>query len=177
MHNLIVGISNSGKSNLAKSICAMKKKLDNVCVIYDPTKSSGWRSSCKFSSPEKFLNYIDSVNSANVFIDEAKSLWDYDQKLADKLLYRGRHRGLLVFLICQRGKGMIPPNARNMCSRVFAFKQNYADAKDLAESFSDILLTASSLKIGEYVYSNGFDEYSGFLDYKNYPPEIILNKT
>ncbi len=41
MHNLIVGITGSGKNTLAK-IFTKRLESKETIVVYDPTKSEGW---------------------------------------------------------------------------------------------------------------------------------------
>ena len=89
-----------------------------------------------------------------MFIDEARSLWDYDADRANALVYQGRHRGLLFFILAQRAK-MIPPNARNQCSKVIAFRQSDDDAK-LLSSFNDALIKCNQLQSLEYIITDGF---------------------
>lgn len=173
MHTLTVGNSGTGKSNLMKRLALEFEKQGRDVIVYDPLAATGWPlSATKFSSPEKFLDYIKTAKSAHVFIDEAKTLWDFDQKQADQILFRRRHQGLLVHLIAQRTR-MVPPNARNQCSRVFAFKQQKDDAITLAEEYTGELLQCARLEKGEYIASDGFSAHFFRLDYsRGLPPEI-----
>jgi len=169
MHTLIVGNSGTGKTNLVKSIV---NNSDKDVIVYDPLSSAGWcDKAIKFSSASKFFNYLDSAQNAYVVIDEGKTLWDENPKEADKLLYRRRHQGLLVFAIAQRTR-MIPPNARNQCSKVFAFKQQKDDAMTLGEEYDPALYDCMKLEKGECIASDGFTVQNFVLDYSTYPPLI-----
>ncbi len=169
MHNLVVGISNSGKTNLCKVIA--RSNPDKEIVVFDPLKSGGWGTAKCFSTIEAFSNYLDSHNSAIVFIDEAKLVFDEDKKLGEKWLYQYRHKGYLIYLIAQRAK-MIPPNARNMCSSVFAFKQKPEDCKLLAEEYGEEFLNLHKLKPLEFIYSNGFETKNGLIKFDNSTPTV-----
>lgn len=163
MHTLIVGINKSGKSKLAMSFAA--RKDGEHIVVFDPTRSDGWPTgSMKFSDPEAFLDYIEEAESKYVFIDEAKTLWDFDKDRAEALVYRGRHRGLYLFLIAQRTR-MISPNGRNMCTRIFAFKQQKADAKVLADEYGEIMLTVQHVEPLQFVFTDGHKYQTGYLDF------------
>lgn len=168
MHKLIVGNSGTGKSNLCKRFALNQSA--NVS-IYDPLQSTGWRdNSQKFSDPDKFFSYIRTLQNSYVFIDEAKTLWDADQREADKILYKRRHQGLLIFLIAQRTR-MVPPNARNQCSTVYAFKQQKHDADILADEYHDLLANTRTLQPGQFIASDGFSAQLYQLDYsQTFPP-------
>ena len=171
MHVLIVGISYSGKSNFAKRLAAQQKSV----IVFDPLKSTGWPSHAqKFSDPNHFLKFIATAQNAHVFVDESKLLWDADPKEADRLLYNRRHQGLLIYLIAQR-TNMIPPNGRNMCSRVFAFKQQKFDADILAQEKTPEFKQLPQIEKNHFIGSDGFKTQFYYLDYTNgLPPEIRI---
>ena len=105
-------------------------------------------------------------------MDECATLWDFDEKRANELVYRGRHRGLLFTLLAQRTR-MIRPNARNQCSRIYAFRQQYDDARVLAQEYSAEFLNCVNLPDGECIAAQGLDVQRLRLDYSSYPPSII----
>lgn len=171
MHVLIVGNSNSGKSWLARSLAA---RTDAAAIVFDPTMARGWPTSArKFSDPEAFFDYVEHATNAYVFIDEAATLWDYDEERADALVYRGRHRGLLIFLIAQRSR-MVRPNARNQCSRVYAFRQQLDDAKVLAAEYHETLLETTDLAPVHCIATDGFKSQRLKLDFGQSPPSIAV---
>lgn len=165
MHVLTVGISFSGKTVLNKFLA--EKYKDNNVIVFDPVKSSGWpESATKFSSAKKFLEHLETASDAYVFVDEAKILWDFDSKLADKALYSRRHQGLLFFLIAQRIR-MVPPNARNMCTTIYAFRQQQKDAEILKDEYHDDFIACRNLINGEFlIYHKGILQ-PGHLDFDN----------
>lgn len=165
VHRLIVGQSMSGKTNLAKHIAG---GFSGDVLVFDPVKSCGWPTDAmKFSDPEKFLKHAIKATTCAVFIDEAKLLWDYDTRRADRLLYQKRHDGLLVHLIAQRAK-MIRPNARDQCATLYAFKQSREDVDILKGNFGEALEAANTLKKGEFIVSDGFSAQRFALDYSKY---------
>lgn len=174
MHNLIVGVTQSGKTNLCKAIARSLGGLS--IVVFDPLKSRGWPEHAeKFHTPAAFLLRVETLTSAHVFIDEGKTLWDTDPKRADTLLYRRRHQGLSVFLMAQRAK-MIPPNARSQCAKVFAFKQQIEDAKTLADEYGAALRLVTNHQQGEFTVSDGFSHQTGELDYSGGAiPTIVMH--
>jgi hypothetical protein len=174
VHNLIVGCSYSGKSNLAKRFAANAELNGEGVLVFDPLKSTGWPSSAKlYHTPDAFLNAVESATKAHVFIDEAKTLWDFDTKRADRILYQLRHKGLLVYVIGQRAEGMIPPNARNQCSKIFAFRQAKKDSFTLAEEYGEGLRHCLNVPKNTFVYSDGFSSGRAELDYSHGLPPFI----
>lgn len=174
MHNIIVGASYSGKSNLAKRFAENARQKGQGILVFDPLRSNGWPESAeKYSTPEAFLDAIETVQSTHVFIDEAKVLWNHDTKRADAVLYQKRHQGLLVYVIGQRAEGMIPPNARNQCSKIFAFRQSKKDAETLAAEYGELLLNITKLPKNEFIFSDGFSGGRARLNYDaGLPPTI-----
>lgn len=178
MHNLIVGASYSGKTNLAKRFAADAANAGQNVLVYDPLKSTGWpKSARKISDPEIFFEAVAVAKSAHVFIDEAKSLWNYDTHRSDQILYQRRHQGLLVYLIGQRAEGMIPPNARNQCSKLFAFKQSKKDAETLALEYTQpSLMEMQKLQRGEFVATDSYGVSHFKLNYKTDGQPPIIEK-
>lgn len=157
MHILIIGRSGSGKSNFARCLARELEGFEDV-IVYDPTESLGWpKDAKKYADPELFLTDIFKARSAHVFIDESKTLWDHDEKRASQLIYRLRHNGLLFYLIAQRAMGMVPPNARNQCANLVAFKTSKKDADTLAEEYGENVYAAVKFAPGEALYTDGFD--------------------
>lgn len=174
MHNLIVGASYSGKSNLAKRLALQAEKRGEKIVVHDPLKSSGWpKSAILYGKSEVFVREIWEHENCHVFVDESKPLFDNYKNEAEKLAYLGRHGGRLIYFIGQRAMSMIPPNARNQCGKVFAFKQSVKDSATLAEEYHDIFYQCPRLDKGQFVCSDGFRAFSGALDYSNGLPPFI----
>lgn len=171
MHVLIVGISSSGKTLLAKSIAKSLIGKGQV-IVFDPLKSGGWPDGAKcYSTLEAFKVVVSRETNAYIFIDESKVVFDEDTKLAQKWLYQNRHKGQLIFLIAQRAK-MVPPNARNQCSKVYAFKQSLEDAKELVGDYGAEMINTAKLPKCNFIFSDGFNTQNGELDFSQNPPLI-----
>lgn len=166
-----MGNSRSGKTTLAK-ILAARHSLQHPVIVYDPNESQGWPGVAKkFSAPGIFFKNVQQVQRAVVYIDEAKTLWDYDAEAADELVYRGRHRGFALVLIAQRTR-MVAPNGRNQCSRIFAFRQQKDDAATLAQEYHEELEECRTLEIGQFLASDGYKIWRGCTQPTN-PPTIV----
>lgn len=166
MHNLIVGMPQSGKSALAKWMANNNTKAGHKVVVFDPIKDSGWpKSAYVYHTPALFLREIWVHKNCYVYMDECKMLFDEDKREAEKLAYMGRHGGRSLSFIGTRAWGMIPPNARNMCSKVFAFKQQFQDAKILADNYNYKFMETQKLGKLNFLAGNAFEIYKGQLSF------------
>lgn len=179
MHNCIVGASYSGKTWLAKRFAQDALDRGQNVIVFDPLKSAWPKGSKCYSSVPGFLAAIECAESAHVFVDECKVLFNEDLRGGEKLLYQKRHQGLLVYLIGQRAEGMMPPNARDQCSKLFAFKQSVDDAKVLAAQYSQPELKTALPKMRkcEFFATDSYTIGKFKLDFTNgKPPKIVPSK-
>lgn len=166
-----MGNSYSGKTTLAK-ILAARHSLQHPVIVYDPKSSKGWPGvAVKYADPEIFLRNIERNQSSIVFVDEAKTLWDHDDKRADELVYARRHQGLHIVLIAQRTR-MVAPNGRNQCSRIFAFRQQKDDAVVLAAEYHEGMEECRTLEPLHFLASDGYRLWQGHIQPTN-PPKIV----
>lgn len=167
MHVLIVGNSNTGKTKLAQIFAEQHAATGGNVVVFDPLRANGWPNSAKkYSDPETFLSEINEITNAMVFVEEAKDLYNFDTKEAQRLAYQRRHQGLLVFFIAQRAY-MLPPNARNQCSKVFSFRQQLSDAKILKDEYHPELIKTPDLEDIHFIATVGKSAVSGKLEFSD----------
>lgn len=175
MHVYTVGASYTGKSLLNKRLAHNFSRAGQNVIVFDPLRSAGWpENAVKFSSPELYLKHMHNAENAYNFIDEAKVLWDFDQKAADKILYQKRHDGILNFLIAQR-TNMVPPNGRGQCSQFFIFRQMKKDADILRDEVHERCGEVSKYPDGEFCIVKGLDFHKAHLDFTSNPPNIALD--
>ena len=168
MHIIIVGATFSGKSKLAKMIAKQKAQAGHKVMVFDPLKTSGWPESAKlYAKPSAFVAAYWEAENVYVFIDEAKVLFDKEPHEAERIAYQGRHGGRLNFFIGQRAMSMIPPNARNQCPRVYAFKQSVTDSDTLAKEYDERLNECPKLGKLEFLMSDGFSAAKGKLKFES----------
>ena len=157
---------------MAKSFAHREAAAGNKIIVFDPLRSVGWPAGAiKYSVPERFMDDLADFQNAYVYIDEAKVLWDANKKCADKILYQYRHKGMLITLIAQRTR-MVPPNGRNQCDKIYAFRQQSDDAKILADEYHPSMIEATSLPKITFLATNGFDHGKYVLDFKDKIPGV-----
>lgn len=164
----------SGKTKLAQRLANDAATSGGKVIVYDPLRSRGWPDSAiKFHRADAFLSSIGEHQSAFVFIDESKTLWSHDMVAADRLVYTGRHSGFKLFLIAQRAH-MVPPNARNQCATVYAFKQQEGDARILNDQYDPALYDSTKLEKINFIVSDGFSHRRGKLDFSAGDPPALI---
>lgn len=158
-HTLFVGVTESGKTTMARHFARGYAALGHRIIVYDPvgtkTAGGGWPASAvMFSEVEPLFEYLerDDVNHAHVFIDEAGDFMGVSDKDKHWLLRRGRHKGFFVNIISQRPK-MLAPNVRTQCNVAYMFRLSMNDADEIGADFGHSKLSniVSKLDKGEYL--------------------------
>lgn len=136
MHTLICGVTESGKSTLARNLAFQLAKMGEKIIVFDPVGSEWPTDSVIFSDEEEFLGYVSSpeISNAHIFVDEAGEVFTVGKKHTHWLLTRGRHIGFQVYMIVQRPK-MIAPTCRTQCSRGYIFRLSPDDWREVAGDF------------------------------------------
>lgn len=169
-HTLIAGVSQSGKSTLARMFSRALLEHKKRVVVFDPTlftatAGGDWGTGAEiYTDPAEFLDALEDpqkVSNAHVFIDEADEIFSHQQKENFWILKKGRHFGLSVWVITQRPK-MVAPTVRNQCTRAFLFRLAIDDVKEIAADFGYDGLHKIPLDKGQYLELN-----SGSPEYKN----------
>lgn len=138
MHTLILGMTESGKTCLAKMLASQLAQTKQV-VIYDPILDPRWGKHPniqKFDESEGFNCFLRSNRSSYVFLDEAGEFFENGHDLEYSWLgTRSRHWGHSVFFIAQRAM-QIPKLIRAQCNHLYLFTSPVTDGKILAEEFN-----------------------------------------
>lgn len=134
-HVLIVGITESGKTTLAKRLCAKYKARGVKTIVLDPLGDPGWHADLQTPSPEDFLSVVKASRSCAVFVDESgEMIGRYNDEMF-WLATRGRHYGHNCHFITQRA-AQLNPTVRNQCTQAFIFCVSLSDAKTLADEYN-----------------------------------------
>ena len=157
MHKLILGMTNSGKTFLARGLCQRLQENGIETIVLNPffkISAARWGASFETDSEREFSNvYFKSRNCA-VFIDEAGSFCG--RGISKKMLETatmGRHLGHVNYYIAQRGS-QINMTVREQCSELFLFRQGVKDSALWAEEFAnETLKKACELKHHEFFYA------------------------
>ena len=157
MHSLICGVTQSGKTTLARSIARAASDAGHNLIVFDPvgtgTAGGDWPAGAiVFDDPGEFVEYMNrpDVSFAHVFIDEADEVFSLSDRANFWIPKKGRHFGFQLYMITQRPK-MIAPTARKQVGRCYMFRLALDDAKELAADFGFSDAHKISLDKGDFL--------------------------
>lgn len=155
-HSLILGMTESGKSTLAKKLARAYKDAGIHVLVLDPLKDPSWTADFQTNDPNEFLEMFWTSRKCAAFIDEAgESAGRYDVAM-ERTATKGRHWGHNVHYISQRGT-MINTTIRGQCSQLFLFTTGKKDSATHSEEWGhDELKNANQLKRGEFYHCDRF---------------------
>ena len=151
-NSLICGMTCSGKTTLAVSICHDYMRAGFNTVVLDPLLDPRWGSDVLTTDPVFFLAIATHPESSRLalFIDESGEMIGHYNDEMFILATRIRHKGHNSHFITQRVKA-ISPTVRTQCEFLFMFNSNVDDATELSKDFNrPELKTANILRQGEY---------------------------
>ena len=152
-HVLIIGMTESGKTSLAKLLNGMYRKKGVSSIVLDPINDPGWEpgEECYVTRKQnEFLRVVKQSRSCNVFIDEAgESVGQYQTEM-HWLGTRARHYGHSAHFICQRVI-QVATTVRDQCSTLYLFNVSKKDSHILADDWNrEELKAANTLGKGEF---------------------------
>lgn len=159
MHSLYCGVTQTGKTTLARSHSRILKSHGQFVIVYDPvntttTHGGGWAADIITDDFDALLHYLETRRgAAHVFIDEAGEHFGVGDRDSHWLLTRGRHKGLFINLIAQRPK-MLAPTVRTQCGRAYAFRMSPDDLTEIGQDFGHGQLGKTLLEKGDYLVLN-----------------------
>lgn len=161
-HSLILGMTESGKTTLAKKLAAHYKSNGVGILVLDPMGDPEWQADYQTDDAEEFLDVFWQSRQCAVFIDEAgEAVGQYD-KVMHRTATKGRHWGHSVHYISQRG-ALIARTVRDQCSHLFMFTTALDDCKLHANEWNKPeLKTGNSLNKGEYFHATRFGKIGKF---------------
>jgi hypothetical protein len=158
-HYLIVGMTESGKSTLAKLLAKQWKKSGLPIAVLDPLAYPDWPCDFHTSRPENFLRHLKThKEKAWAIIDEGGVAIGRYNEAMNWCFTTSRHIGWNVLVITQ-GVTQLPPIVRGQCSGVFLFQCANTNWQILAEEFNrPELVSLSRLGKGEFLFIPRFGE-------------------
>jgi DNA helicase HerA-like ATPase len=164
VHQLLIGRTRSGKSSLAKELCSELRIAGHEVLAFNPLAERGWtrrdeygRAGAEWESDDalEFLvevqvRILEKPKVRFLAIDEGHELFTRGDCDAKWLATKGRHYGLNLIIVTQRGADM-NVTARAQCLPVYVFQCSLTDAALLADEFGKPeLKEAPTLRKGEF---------------------------
>ncbi len=155
-HSLILGMTESGKTTLAKKLARDYKAKGIGVLVLDPMGDPEWCADFQTSDSEQFLEVLWSSRKCAVFIDEAgESVGQFD-KVMQRTATKGRHWGHSCHYLSQRG-AQIARTVRDQCSHLFLFTTALDDSKIHANEWNKPdLKSANVLPQGHFFHATRF---------------------
>lgn len=119
-HNLVVGMTESGKTSLAKLYCDGFKKSGIKTMVLDPVHDTGWNADFQTHDPEMFLKVVKSERNCMIFVDESGSAIGRYNSEMEWLATTSRHLGHSCWFIMQDAT-QVAPIIRGNCTKAFVF--------------------------------------------------------
>ncbi len=177
MHSLIIGMTESGKTSLAKMIATDLKKRKKRVVVLDPLQDE-WDCDMQFTDSVAFLKYCQENTDLFCFIDEGgQSIGRYNKEM-EWLATRSRHWGHSCFFISQ-GCTQLPRIIRAQCSRMYVFAVGKSDTDLLAEECrKDDLRKIEQFDKGEFFVVERFGPLKrGRIDFAKWKCTIAVSES
>lgn len=157
-HSLILGMTESGKTTLAKRLADMYKARGISVIVLDPLGDPGWNADYKTSDVDEFLQTFWASRGCAVFIDEAGEAVGQFDKVMHRTATKGRHWGHSCHYLSQRGT-QIARTVRDQCSHLFLFTTALDDSKTHANEWNkQELRNANTLPQGHYFHATRFGQ-------------------
>jgi len=156
MHTLILGITASGKSFLARLLCRQFRKHSRTLAVLNPI-GDRWPADWQTDDPELFLAYCRNHPQLTIFVDESGDVFEHYRSHLNWLATRGRHWGHACFFIAQRA-AQIPKTVRDNCTTLYLFASSRSDADVHAEEWNrPELRAAPELPRGHFFRTGRFE--------------------
>jgi hypothetical protein len=136
MHGLILGMTESGKTSLAKVICSHIRSAGYPVIVLDPLNDPGWPCDWQTSDADEFMAVVKSNTGCLVVVDEAGESMGYGSLDKERhwLATRARHYGHTSLFLAQRAQ-MVARTVRDQCGVAYLFRMGHDDGKILASDF------------------------------------------
>lgn len=137
MHSLIIGMTESGKTTLAKIIANQLSSQGKSVAVLDPVYDSAWpEKAFKADNPADFSQYLREHRSVYAFVDESGSVFNEGNDNSYQwFATTSRHYGHSAVFIAQRAI-QVPKTMRDQCSRLFLFTSSRSDGKIHADEWN-----------------------------------------
>lgn len=157
-HCLIFGMTESGKTTLAKRLARRYKYHEVPVLVLDSLNDPEWCADFQTTNPDEFLEVFWASRRCIAFIDEAGDAVGKYNTVMQRTATRGRHWGHSVHYISQRGV-QLAPTVRDQCSHIFLLTSSGEDGKVHAREWNaPILASCNQLRKGEYFHATRFGE-------------------
>lgn len=142
-HTLIIGMTESGKTSLAKKLAQEYKSKGIEVLVLDPLGDPGWEVEKVYDDPEEYLEEVFKKRHCALFIDESGEMIGRYSGVMGKLATRSRHYGHNAHFIVQRC-AQLDKTVRDQCSYIYLFRVSKKDSETLSDEYCQEALKSSA---------------------------------
>ncbi len=155
-HTLILGMTEAGKSTLAKILVKGLKETGKVKIaVLDPVLDPDWGADFITKNPEEFLEYAKKNQNHFLVIDEGgTSIGKYNAEM-DWLTTTSRHWGHSSIIISHRW-AQLSNTLRANVSKLFLFALSIKDTDLIADEWRQPVLREAMFLKGEFYVVSRF---------------------
>jgi hypothetical protein len=159
-HWLIVGMTESGKSSLARALAREYALAGHVPIVLDVTRNKEWGANAIiFTDPDEMLRYVRDPQKClrqPIFVEEAGIAVNKYQSEFQWLTTFSRHHGMRCHIVAQRAE-MVDKTTRSQCANLAAFGLPFDDAKAYAREFNgQEIMQCTTFRPGTYIHKTRY---------------------
>ena len=152
-HVLYCGVTQTGKTTLARHHARILERAGYDVVVYDPvgtaTAGGDWGKEAKLiEEPHVLHNYLSHQSGSEehpifLFVDESADIFGHSETHAHWIPRKCRHSFIYLRLLVQRPK-MLHPSVRTQCAYAYQLRLAQEDARMLGADFghsADVAMT------------------------------------
>lgn len=158
-HNIIVGMTGTGKTSLIKyEIIPKFKKSGIKSAVLDPIGDPAFKADYQTKSPDEFLKFAFANRNYILIVDESGQAIGRYNKPMEALATTVRHKGNFSFFAVHSATTLAPV-IRSQCANVFLFACSRPNFKVIADEWCQpTLMDLPKLGKGEFWYVPKFGE-------------------
>lgn len=155
-HSLVVGMTQSGKSTLARILAKGVRASGRKVAVLDALKDPKWNVDFLTDDSGEFLEYAKANRGHLLIVDESATSMNKNDKENAWLATTARHYGHRSLFITHRVT-QIDPTIRGNCDKLYVFATGPKDAEIAAEEFNEpILRKLPNIPKGSFVVVSRF---------------------
>jgi len=157
-HSLIIGMTESGKTSLAKEMARIYREQGIEVLVLDPLLDPDWPVDKVHEDPDEYMSQVFTKKKCALFIDESGEMIGRYSGVMGKLATRSRHYGHNAHFIVQRC-AQLDKTVRDQCVYIYLFRVSKKDSETLADEYCDDMLKEScNLNKLEFIRLSRFED-------------------
>lgn len=146
-HSAIIGMTESGKTTLAKRMAHEYRRRGFGVLVLDPWKSPDWPADFVTADLGAFLRKAHASRRCALFVEEVGGFGRRPEFAW--LFTQARHWGHATHYLSQY-HSQVPPIVRSNCARLFLFRVSASSAKEWADDFAQPAIATLAASLAQF---------------------------